>query len=94
MSEGRCVTLFSLDHPPAQCTLHTRRCAVIQILAAIGVGDGGQGGAVAPQIRDKKYFSGKHHVIFGQLILLLEEGRTGTLYFWTVLFFVSCVRGM
>jgi len=38
----------------------------------IGVGDGGAGGALAPTpIRKKKYFSGKHHVIFGQLI-----------YFW------------
>ena len=45
----------------------------------IGVGDGEAGSkARAPQIWEN--FSGKHHVIFGQLIFL-EEGRTGTLYF-------------
>ena len=36
-----------------------------------------------PQVLEKKYFSGKHHVIFGQLTYFwkLEEVRTGTLYF-------------
>jgi len=39
-----------------------------------GVGDGwGQREVASPQIREKKYFSGKHRVIFGQLIYFWEK---------------------
>jgi len=65
------------------CTAHQHNVEPLD--DGIGVGDGGKGSCPRPQIREKKYFSGKHRVTFGQLIL--EEGRTGTLYFLTVFCF-------
>ena len=43
-------------------------------------------GHLHPQIWEKKYFSGKHHNIRA-VDIFLEEGRTGTLYFFTVFCF-------
>ena len=59
----------------------------------LGVGDGGQG---APQIREKKYFSGKHHVIFGHLIYCIFGRRKNRhpLFFDSILFLISCVCGI
>ena len=51
----------------------------VYVCLFIVIGDG----AVAPsQIREKKYFSGKHHVIFGQLIYFWKKEEQVPFIFW------------
>ena len=63
----------------------------------IGVGDGGKGGGSAPpQIREKKYFSGKHHVVFGQLIYFWKKEEQAPFIFlqYSVFYFMCTLNSV
>jgi len=48
-----------------------------------------------PKFERKNIFSGKHHVIFGQLIYFFGRRKNRhPLFFDSILFFISCVQGI